>query len=172
MINASIVKAEKGFTQFRINFPETTVLVTGSTLYDISTMTHLGASGYLVLDKHNDTDYWVDYTRNVVTIKRLDMDDVSVSFDDFDAAKKKAYEKIEDASAIVKIYGPKIFNEAILESMNNGTPVFINDKTVRGVRIIDFDKYAFKVFIDNHSMSAPLYEYVLHSHVSRIGLCR
>lgn len=168
MINVSIVKAEKGSAQIRINFPETTVLIDSEVLYNIQPKIHLDSVALLYSDERNNTDYWVDYTKNVVTIKREDMEDVSISFDDFNTAKAKAYARLAEASDIVKIYGPEIFNKVILESMNNGTPVFINDKNVYGIRIIDFDKYVLKVLRGNHS--APDYEYVLHSHVSRIGL--
>ena len=120
MTTVSIVSIENDITNYRIKFPQVTILISNSVLSYIGKNIEYHGDRDPIKDETNGTEYRLDFIRKVVTIVRDQEEDVEVTFHDFNTAMDKAVEYAKNAMSVAKIYGPKIFTEVILEAMEHG----------------------------------------------------
>lgn len=167
-ISVSIVSIENGITNYRIKFPKATILITNSDLSSIGNSIENYGNRDPIKDDTNDTEYRLDFIREVVTIVRDQEEDVDVTFYDFNTACDEAVERAENAMSVATIYGPKIFTEVILNSMEHDKTVFINEMSSFGFKILDYDGYAFEMgpAPDPHKGR----RFIMHSSVSTIRI--
>ena len=170
MITVSIVSIKNGNTNYRIKFPQVTILITNSALSAVGKRIEHYGDRDPIKDDINGTEYRLNFTRKVVIIIRDQEEDVEVYFYDFNAAIDKAARCAENAMSVATIYGPKIFTEVILEAMEHDKTVFINDMSTFGYKILDYDGYSFEVVAVGLPGIHRGRRFILHSHVSAIGI--
>ena len=170
MTTVSIVSIENDITNYRIKFPQVTILISNSVLSYIGKNIEYHGDRDPIKDETNGTEYRLDFIRKVVTIVRDQEEDVEVTFHDFNTAMDKAVEYAKNAMSVAKIYGPKIFTEVILEAMEHGKTVLINDMSTFGYKILGYDGYAFEVATVGFSGTHHGQRFILHSHVNTIGI--
>lgn len=170
MTTVSIVSIENDITNYRIKFPQVTILITNSALSAIGKRIEHYGDRDPIKDETNGTEYRLDFIRKVVTIVRDQEEDVEVTFHDFNTAMDKAVEYAKNAMSVAKIYGPKIFTEVILEAMEHDKTVLINDMSTFGYKILGYDGFAFEVATVGFSGTHHGRRFILHSHVNTIGI--
>ena len=170
MITARIASVKDDITNYRIKFPQVTILITNSALSAIGKRIEHYGDRDPIKDETNGTEYRLDFIRKVVTIVRDQEEDVEVTFHDFNTAMDKAVEYAKNAMSVAKIYGPKIFTEVILEAMEHGKTVLINDMSTFGYKILGYDGFAFEVATVGFSGTQHGQRFILHSHVDTIGI--
>ena len=126
MTTVSIVSIENDITNYRIKFPQVTILISNSVLSYIGKNIEYHGDRDPIKDETNGTEYRLDFIRKVVTIVRDQEEDVEVTFHDFNTAMDKAVEYAKNAMSVAKIYGPKIFTEVILEAMEHDKTVLLS----------------------------------------------
>ena len=169
-ISVSIVSIENDITNYRIKFPQVTILITNSALSAVGERIEHYGDKDPIKDETNDTEYRLNFIRQVVTIVRDQEEDVEVYFYDFNTAMDKAVEYAKNAMSVAKIYGPKIFTEVILEAMEHDKTVLINDMSTFGYKILGYDGYAFEAATVGFSGTQHGQRFILHSHVNTIGI--
>ena len=170
MTTVSIVSIENDITNYRIKFPQVTILITNSALSAVGERIEHYGDKDPIKDETNDTEYRLNFIRKVVTIVRDQEEDVEVYFYDFNTACDEAVECAENTKAIGMIYGPKILTEVILEAMEHGKTVLINDMSTFGYKILGYDGFAFEVATVGFSGTHHGRRFILHSHVNTIGI--
>ena len=170
MTTVSIVSIENDITNYRIKFPQVTILITNSALSAIGKRIEHYGDRDPIKDETNGTEYRLDFIRKVVTIVRDQEEDVEVTFHDFNTAMDKAVEYAKNAMSVAKIYGPKIFTEVILEAMEHDKTVLINDMSTFGYKILGYDGFSFEVATVGFSGTHHGQRFILHSHVNTIGI--
>lgn len=170
MITARIASVKNGNTNYRIKFPKATILTTNSALSAVGERIENYGDRDPIKDEINDTEYRLNFTREVVTIVRDQEEDVDVYFYDFNAAIDKAARCAENAMSVATIYGPKIFTEVILKAMEHDKTVLINDMSTFGYKILGYDGFAFEVATVGFSGTQHGQRFILHSHVNTIGI--
>ena len=170
MITARIASIKNGNTNYRIKFPQATILITNSALSAIGKRIENYQGIDPIKDEINGTEYRLNFTREVVTIVRGQEEDVEVTFYDFNTACDEAVDCAENAMTVATIYGPKIFTEVILKAMEHDKSVLINDMSTFGYKILAYDGYAFEVAVVGFSGTHHERRFILHSHVSTIGI--
>lgn len=170
MTTVSIVSIEDGTTNYRIRFPQTTIIIDNFTLTRIGNNIRYLDDADIIKDKTTGTEYRLDFSREALIITREDIPAVEVLFTDFRIAIDKSAKCANNAKDIAKIYGPKILTEVILKAMNHGKIVAINDMSTFGYKILGYDGYAFEVEIPGFFGTHPGRRFILHSHVNSIGI--
>ena len=170
MTTVSIVSIENDITNYRIKFPQVTILITNSALSAVGKRIEHYGDRDPIKDETNGTEYRLDFIRKVVTIVRDQEEDVEVTFHDFNTAMDKAVEYAKNAMSVAKIYGPKILTEVILEAMEHDKTVLINDMSTFGYKILGYDGFAFEVATVGFSGTQHGQRFILHSHVDTIGI--
>lgn len=170
MTTVSIVSIENDITNYRIKFPQVTILITNFALSAIGKRIEHYGDKDPIKDEINGTEYRLNFIREVVTIVRDQEEDVEVYFYDFNTACDEAVECAENAMTVATIYGPKIFTEVILKAVEHNKPVVVNEMAHFGHRILGYDGFAFEVTPWYGTNSSRDRRFILHSHVHTIGI--